>query len=362
MANNPVQVVLNSRDFLIVPEKLKSGGNKDFYADRDNEFIEHRNSLQQKVSAIRSSFQRSGKSAGFVKVTMRKEAWAKSHRPHTILFPETKTVCVGASDLGELFYMVTEPQLARIVSDIGRAEDKTRWKVNEKTQKRKAAPSHRRSEVGAIESIDVPLVSEKRRFTAEQALSWFNDQRTGGLYLIEIFAPEMGLFSADRSYLDQAMRLLAESVKSSGLHAELLTLKFRNDELASAHVFGARLLSGDDRHALEKSVLQHQRFLRLLDGIDPIRRVLLPPILVPSRSNATPADSSLFPHRPSDLPQKLDGRSYSRVAVIDGGISEFYDPWVIGRHDLLAKEHRCVELSSWQKCVDLMNFCLKGGR
>jgi hypothetical protein len=135
MANNPVQVVLNTKDFLVVPVKHAGGGNKDFFADRDAEFSEHRASLQKKVGSIHSSFQRSGKKSGFVKVTMRKEAWAKSHRPHGVLFPEAEITCVGASNLGELFYMVTDVQLTRIATDIGRAEDETRWKVDDKPKR-----------------------------------------------------------------------------------------------------------------------------------------------------------------------------------------------------------------------------------
>jgi hypothetical protein len=74
-----------------------------------------------------------------------------------------------------------------------------------------------------------------------------------------------------------------------------------------------------------------------------VRRVLLPPVLIPSNSNPqVPADATLPFLRPT-LPEKVAGRVYPKIAIVDGGLSSFYDPWVVGRHDLLAAEHRSVE-------------------
>src|SRR5580700_10926574 len=121
MPNNPVQIVLNTRDFFVMPERKRRGPAKDFFEDRDKEFAAHREKLLEQVEGVKSSFQRSGVTSGVVKVRMRREAWAKSHRPNRALFPPNKRPCVGASGVGELFYWVSALDLPELQSEIAKA-------------------------------------------------------------------------------------------------------------------------------------------------------------------------------------------------------------------------------------------------
>ena len=275
---------------------------------------------------------------------MRKEAWAKSHRPNGVLFPENNVSCVGASALGELFYQVSEPQLGRIVSDIGQAEDETRWKEDKKG-KPKPAPSGRRSEVGAIESIELTHASEKRDFTAEQAISWFAKTGTGTFYMVEIFATTPTLFETSRAQMLRVSRRIQASLKAEGIQVETMPFEFRNEELASSTVFGLSLRSVEEKSpiAVPPSVTEHQKLLRLLDSTDEVRRVLLPPILTSSREADNPEISEAPVGGPPVLLDKVAGRSYPKVAVVDGGLSDIFKPWLLGRYDLLDPSHLAVE-------------------
>lgn len=340
MRNNAVQVVLNTKDFLVLPETHAGGGNKDFFAGRDEEFVRHRTLLQEQVGLIRSTFKRSGKTAGFLKVTLRKDAWAKSHRPDGVLFPENKVACVGASALGELFYRVSESQLGRIVSDIGQAEDHTKWK-EVKNGKTKPAPSSRRSEVGAIESIQMTHAAEKRDFTAEQAIAWFSRTGVGMFYMVEIFATEPTLFETSRAQLIRVSQRIQQALVAAGLVVETLPFEFRNEELASSTVFGLRLRQ--DPEASHGGIAEHQKLLRLLDSTDEIRRVLLPPLLTSARSIMRQEAAESECVKTPALHERVNGRSYPKIAVVDGGLSDLYKPWLLGRYDLLDPSHLSPE-------------------
>lgn len=122
MPSNPVQIVLNTKDYFTVPDPSRRGPAKDFFEDRDQEFVDHRDKLIRQVTSIATAFERSNLSAGVVKVSLNRAAWAKSHRPQRILFPSGKRPCVGASQIGELYYYVTKDDVAELEQEITTAE------------------------------------------------------------------------------------------------------------------------------------------------------------------------------------------------------------------------------------------------
>ena len=50
MAHNPVQVVLNTEQYMKRPEGGGGGSAKDFFEGRDNEFVKHREKLLRDFS------------------------------------------------------------------------------------------------------------------------------------------------------------------------------------------------------------------------------------------------------------------------------------------------------------------------
>ncbi|KAJ8137953.1 hypothetical protein OY671_008834, partial [Metschnikowia pulcherrima] len=100
-AANPIQIVLNPENYEEAREAGGGGGRKDFFAHRDAEFVKHRTALMGQIDTISGvlSAQAQG-DVGFVKVILRREAWAKSHRPVASSFRNDRTPVVGGGDSG----------------------------------------------------------------------------------------------------------------------------------------------------------------------------------------------------------------------------------------------------------------------
>lgn len=84
---SPIQIVLNPENYEEARDAGGGGGHKDFFAHRNAEFVKHKAALISQIDTISGvlSAQAQG-DVGFVKVILRREAWAKSHRPVASLF------------------------------------------------------------------------------------------------------------------------------------------------------------------------------------------------------------------------------------------------------------------------------------
>jgi hypothetical protein len=336
MPNNPVQIVLNTRDFFVVPEGKRRGPAKDFFEDRDKEFAAHRGKLLEQVEGIKSSFQRSGVTSGILKVRMRREAWAKSHRPNRALFPPNKRPCVGASGVGELFYWVSAQDLPELQSEIAKAENATRWVRSKKTEDEYASPSDQRSDVGAVETIALPTPADKRRFSVDAAIAWLSDPRTSGAYLVEVFAPPPTVAEQDSGrYYERVLGDIRDGIAKGGLVVETFGLDVGGSAgRGTANIFGMKLVLGESNSAFNGSADDHGRLLSLLDSNPYVRRVLLPPIVVAARLNASPGNGvDSVP-----LPAPITGHNYPKIGVIDGGVAPLLNAWIIGSHGIVAPQ------------------------
>lgn len=336
MPNNPVQVILNTRDFFVSPDPGRSGPSKDFFQDRDQEFVAHRDQLSRQVQSIASVLQQSGFDAGVVKVNLRREAWAKSHRPNRSLFPPQKRPCIGVSSIGELYYHVTADDMEEVRSEIQAAEPVTVRKMSKKG-KIYVAPSDQRSEVGAIETIELPGVSDKRQFSLEEGLRWLADPRTSGAYFVEFFAPPPTFIPELIS--DYLERITAGIAAAANEH-QVTIETFRVDVEGSAHrrptVIIAMRVGGDGAFdaANEKIKAYHSTFLAIVDSHPYVRRILLPPIIEASRIGLTESMPQSIP-----IPRKIALGSYPKVGIIDGGLGGHLADWTVGEHTIIAPEH-----------------------
>lgn len=188
MPSAPIQVVLNTDSFHVAREREGGGGHTDFFPNREEEFIQHQRALIQQVTQLKEALeQQPNTQIGIAKVHLRKAALAKSHRPSKEIFRASSTPVLGAQHFGDLLIQVSPTSLEQVAQEISRAESETRMKTNPKTRKEEPNPSRRKSEVGAIERIDLYSQSDKRSFSAEQAVRWLSDPRTGGIYHIDLF-------------------------------------------------------------------------------------------------------------------------------------------------------------------------------
>jgi hypothetical protein len=338
MPNNPLQVVLNTKDYFVTPDGGRFGPAKDFFEGRDHEFVEHRDKLLRQVSSIASAFERSKVSAGVVKVSLNREAWAKSHRPQRALFPLSKRPCVGASQLGELYYHVTTDDVAELGQEIATAETETRRKISSKSGKEYVAPSYQRSDVGAVEAIELPSAIDKRSFSPEEAVRWLSDPRTAGAYFVELFSlPPTYFPELVADYLRQIVIGLVSTAEDRGLPVETFDVDIKGGR---AHrptgVVGIRLLDSKNKKSFNRSVDEHSRLLSLLDVHPYVRRIILPPIIVAANVRASAIKQGNAP----GLPRKNSGVKYPKIGIIDGGVGDHLGEWRIGDHTVVAPSHR----------------------
>ena len=292
-----------------------------------------------------------GLSAIKSKVKMRHEALAKSHSPTGKIFRPEVCQQVGAGGLGEMYFEVNSEALQKISDAVQDAESETRYKVND-DQKTKAQPSQLRSEVGAIEKIDLPHASDKRKFSAQQAVEWLSRPEVAGTYLVDLFY--LPRTRDDLSALSRNRRLLLSSffanlralpgginiafglnVSSGGAPVVLIKLTKGVNSIPAEEIPILNAASEDDRSELDLNPMRHEQLLSQLDYHPLIRQVMLPPLFKRSHFSIRRDSSDMV----AVLPQRSPSASYPKVAIIDSGVSSYADQWRLGTHDLLASDH-----------------------
>lgn len=350
---SPIQIVLNPENYEEAREAGGGGGRKDFFAHRDAEFQAHRASLVAQLETLSGALTAQAQGdVGYVKVILRREAWAKSHRPMAALFRKDRTPIVGGGDLGVMIVEARPNTLREVAVEIGRAEADTRMRFNEQKQKDEPNPSARKSETGAIERIELYGPTDRRNFSVEEAVAWLANPMTGSSYQVELFdtpAPR-----ADWDRLDTGKRRLAESfvagfnAMEQGVSVELLPnhrqkqalLSVRLDQSIDQPVLRLNDPSaGERRRALapfSPDIGRHARLLAFLDKHPLVRRVELPGIVVRATGPEAPVSRS----RPvsAAVPVRDSRRTHPRIGIIDGGISAALSDWIIDRWDVLADE------------------------
>jgi Subtilase family len=347
LPNNPVQVILNTRDYLIAPDPGRFGPAKDFFAGRDQDFVDHRDKLLRQVASIATAFQRSNIPAGVVKVSLQREALAKSHRPQRALFPPGKRPCIGASKLGELYYHITEDDVTELEQEIAAAEAETRHRISARSGKKYLAPSNQRSDVGAVESIELPTAAEKRQFGAEEAIKWLADLRTSGAYFVELFSPPPNLLPGlAANFIQHVTNDVVATATGRGLHVETFPVEINAGELQRpTRIVGVRLMSAEaeEDSAISRSIEEHSRLLTIFDAHPYVRRVHLPPIVVAAKAQTSTVDSGSVPA----LPRKQPRLAYPKIGIIDGGLGSHLGEWTVGAHTIVAPEHQETDHGSF---------------
>ncbi|BDA87280.1 hypothetical protein Sa4125_48220 (plasmid) [Aureimonas sp. SA4125] len=287
-----------------------------------------------------------------MKVILRREAWAKSHRPVASLFRNDRTPVVGGGDLGVMIIEARPGTLRQVAAEIAKAETHTEMRFNEQKQKDEPHPSARRSETGAIDRIEVYGPADRRNFSVEEAIAWLSNPMTGSSYQVELFDSPPPRSEWD--LLDAGHRRLAESfiagfnALGNGLAVERLPNHRQKQPILSVRLhlssdqpvlrLNEASLSERRRElaVFNPDVKRHARLLAFLDSHPLVRRVELPGIVVRATGAVTPAPRT----RPTNvaIPIRDSRRTHPRLGIIDGGISEALSDWVIDRWDILADE------------------------
>ncbi len=360
----PIQVFLNTRQFITIQQSRRWGGNRDFFKGNDQGFARHRVRMRQKVRDAAEGLRRQGQAAGFVVVQMREEALGKSYRPLNALFSGRNAFgLVGGGRIGEMFFQCTPEALDRLDRTIeDRAETQPRAVENEQTGEVEERVSSYRSELGGIEDIRLPESADRVGFSAREAIEWLEQPGTLGGYVVELFRPDwhvepeavhrmIGQFRERVAGLGGVIALpvtrpkppvdghgpMAISVHLTRDAEErmiLLPLPGEMPELAeqeAADGVARRLPAMRDL-----SVERHQQLLELLGAEPMVRRVDLPPVVEIAPFGEPQAQAEVA------LPAPAAEGSYPVLGIVDGGVADIpaLAPWRVGGADTVAPHDR----------------------
>lgn len=313
MANNPVQVVLQTDQYMKLPENGGGGGAKDFFEDRDEEFKRHKHHLLKQVESIRTALSRTqGRQLGYVKVRLQSSALAKTHRPVDTLFKPKSLPLVGSGALGELYFEVTPDSLGAVANAINGAEEK----VTKRDAKNQLKASSARSETGAIEDIVLPSLQDKRAFSVDQAIQHFESWPGARYFTVELFVDEASLRDSNGKRGAAVAELRRFRNELEGL-SEDLKIWSSGDEWRDLHITTVQIPT---------RVVKSKRFNKTLDSVIAfldestlVRRYALGAIVTRGQQSTgagtAPSSGSVI------WPQPQPGMDYPVVGVVDAGIT-----------------------------------------
>ena len=371
---NPIQIILNPENYEEARNTPVGGSKKDFFANRDQEFREHKKYLTAQLQTIAASLSANPHTdIGYVKVILRRSAWAKSHRPLKALFKGDRTPVVGGADIGVMLVEARPQTLLKIADDVTRAEGSTKFRIESTRGRQIPDPSSLRSEAGAIERIEAYGENDRRDFLLDEAVAWLSNPITGGSYEVELF--DMPPPRRDWDALTDSRRRLFQSFVAGltalgeGLIAQRLSTTTRAQQLLSIRVARSSIaptlrfgpLSQAERRReiapFDPSKERHRRLLAFLDRHPLVRKVSLPGVVVRTAGHQGRL-------RPTEvvMPVRDKTRTYPKIGVIDGGLSSVLSDWVTDRWNLLAEEHKDLEHGSFIGGLAVLGRALNGNQ
>jgi subtilisin family serine protease len=352
MPNNPVQIVLNDDSFIRAPDPGRAGPDKDFFEKNDHSFAQHRAAMIARLDEIDGMLASSRFGpVTYVRVRMRSEAIAKSYRPNRALFLADQFPCVGAGAPGELFFRVPRVHLGRLRTRFEAAELSGETRISSKTHKPYHYITRPRSELGAIESIEIASPEGKRGFAAAAAVDAMLDPSAASGYIVELFEqrPLDVVSSADILGMRQSFDTLQHDIAQfgDGMYAALLpspggapSLELLITSAPSRPLIeDLRAVRGELTLAplagkVDTNVDRHERVLTAIAAHPLVRRIRFPVLLQPSDAPSIPTTAAFA------VPTRVANGVYPKVGVIDTGVSPLFSSWVRDRYDYL-DEHGC---------------------
>ena len=352
MPNNPVQIILNDRDFHQAPDPGQPPRNKDFFDGADKAFVAHRNGLVATIDRIVEEIKTSSYGpAAYLKVQMRDEALAKSYRPVWFLFKRDQFPCVGADAVGTLYFRAPLVYLKGLRQRVQQAEEAVEIKYRRVDNEPYKAPTLARAEVGAIFSIEISPAEQKRAFSTAAALAAMQDPRAVSGYQVELFETPsdrviaddpLGRFALRRS-LEQLLLSLGMGARSylafdvgrtPVLEVQLTTAPVRALIDNRAGIAGAASGLEITLSEVDADPQRHEATLNALQR-HPLVRAILPPVLLElTDDGSNPGPSAEAGSFTIPLPQPQS--TYPIVGVIDSGVSSALQDWVADRFDYLS--------------------------
>lgn len=334
MPNNPVQIVLNDDSFLRAPDPGRAGPDKDFFEKNDRAFALHKTAMLAHLDEIDATLavSRFG-SVAYIRVRMRVEAIAKSYRSNRALFLTDQFPCVGAGAPGELFFRAPRMHLNRLRARFEAAEFAGETRISSKAGKPYHYVTRTRSELGAIETIEIAAPGARRDFSAASAVDAMLDPSAASGYIIELFEqrPLDVINSADILGMRQSFDTLQQDIAQlgDGMYAALLPSPGGVPSIEDRRAVRGELTLVPPVAQVDANVERHELVLKVMAAHPLVRRIRFPVLLQPSHASP-PSGSASF-----TVPARVANGTYPKVGVIDTGICSHFSGWVQDRYDYL---------------------------
>lgn len=344
---SPIQVVLDARTYQDARIRPAGGGRTDFFASDNAGFAKHKSQIASTLRSVAEQLQSNdGSQVGFLKVAMRQNALAKTHRPVKALFPSRATAVVGIDEVGELLVQVTSATATRAADAVEAAEVqvvRARKVKPDGSIVMEPSPSQARAETSAIEHISLWTVGDKRRFSTKTAISWAREKNLTLRYRIDLFDFVLPEDRRVASEIKQNPRQMFLEQLDAAVGGGYFAINDRPADEASERIYlwlitdqSTRIISSlkqvrskiPKRQDVDLDPNRHENLLKFLDKSTMVRRVALPSVFESSaKSNSNPP-STISLHSYSE-PQA--DANYPVIGVIDGGLGGTPDEWVQSR-------------------------------
>ncbi len=349
MPNNPVQIVLNDDAFLRAPDPKQAGPDKDFFEGNDRGFVVHKKAMITRLDELDATLATSRFGpAAYVRVRMRVEAIAKSYRPNRELFVLDQFPCVGAGAPGELFFRLPQLYLPRLRSRFAATEDAGVTRFSGKTGEPYHYVTRGRSELGAIETIEIASPDSKRNFAAGEAVQAMLNPSAASGYVVELF--EQRPLDAPSNADILGLRQLFETLQTDlgelgeGMYAALLPSPGGVPSMEVLVTTGDNRPLVEDRRTIrgeltlapssapvDADVERHEKVLDVIAEHPLVRRIRFPVVLQVAEAPGEPDDTAFA------IPARVADGTYPKVGVVDTGVCPLLSPWVRDRYDFLSE-------------------------
>lgn len=350
MSNCPIQLVMNSSEYIDDERRVNRRGNhKDYYAGKDVEFQQHREFFSERLGLLASAQQSNRFSQiAYAKVVLNTKAHAKSNRPtEKILTAKNGCKVVGGNKAGEMYVRFGPNTVDKIKAGLVNAEDVTNWVLDDKGEP-KAKPTVWRSEVGAIDDVFLLSRQDKCNFSAMEIVGYLEQYKVGYLY-VELFETE------STSDIMQTLGNVQEAKKLFGSLIQGLKsfsgLKAYKSRLSTSKCLAVALTcvdktvvdlendivsSGDAIDSISLNAFDYEQLLAFLTEHPLVKRVSVSPVVenLPSPSFAFDGTQD------ADIPEPGNMNNYSIVGVADTGVSNVFDKWVVARVDHMLPQYK----------------------
>ncbi|EPR8183067.1 S8 family serine peptidase [Enterobacter hormaechei] len=310
--------IKNSKKYIYSPEVIPGGDNKDFFHGDDSAFARHKAELIFKTSVISQQLQqRKNKKFATVKVTLKEDAIAKSHRPTSAIF-NYKYPVIGGGDIGEIYVQVNEKSLPSLAERLSQAKVQSEIKFN-KNGEIVPKVGKLRSEVSAIQDIELYTGNDKCSISdVELAQELLEKKRE---IIVELFTARKNETLSD----DEISSIYKSFVND--LKLQFPTIEF----VAESRFFSDNIITLFPKKNSSTEVVA---LLKELKNNPIVRKYYPSPILTIAKKDVdTKTKLSTFP-------RKETNQSYPKVILIDKGIrSSILSSWVNDKSDALGSDN-----------------------